>query len=198
MACRREPSATRGTRCAVATHPLRPAPRHGYVSRREVTGTARGPSRKGALAQRQLRRHAAADGSSAEGQPSLEDPRADAGHYSQNADAGRSTLDAEDPVRDVLRNPFCRLEVYVVRGVRERPSRLIKMKLCPRRIRPSAFWGGDARIMSARSRALAGSLPSKYISPSLSWASRVYESNSTVLVNSTNAACRLGRPPIFY
>src|SRR3989475_4083402 len=118
MACRREPSATRGTRCAVATHPLRPAPRHRYVSRTEVTGTERGPSRKGALAQRQLRRHAADDGSSAEGQPSLEDPRADAGHYSQNADAGRSTLDAEDPVRDVLRNPFCRLEVYVVRGVR--------------------------------------------------------------------------------
>src|SRR5438132_6447290 len=37
MACRREPSATRGTRCAVATHSLRRAPRHGYVSRTEVT-----------------------------------------------------------------------------------------------------------------------------------------------------------------
>src|SRR5207249_7903140 len=129
MACRREPSATRGTRCAVATHSLRRAPRHGYVSRTEVTGTAHGPSRKGALAQRQLRRHAAADGSSAEGQPSLEDPRADAGHYSQNADAGRSTLDAEDPVRDVLRNPFCRLQISFVRDVSERPSRLIKMKI---------------------------------------------------------------------
>src|SRR2546428_5046557 len=118
MACRREPSATRGTRCTVATHPLRRAPRHRYVSRTEVTGTAHGQSRKGALAQRQLRRHAPDYGSSAEGQPSLEDPRADAGHYSQNADAGRSTLDAEAPVRDVLRNPFCRLAIRAVRGVR--------------------------------------------------------------------------------
>src|SRR5438132_6447289 len=113
-------------------------------------GTAHGPSRKGALAQRQLRRHAAADGSSAEGQPSLEDPRADAGHYSQNADAGRSTLDAEDPVRDVLRNPFCRLEVYVVRGVSERPSRLIKMKITAGRTVVGLsmclmwLWPGDA------------------------------------------------------